>query len=60
MRTLAEDVETLQRDGIVGHPGAFDLAWAQEVRADVDAAFEQALARPGGAVAGVVQGAAIE
>lgn len=47
---FAADVETLQRDGIVGHKGAFDPDWVRQLKEDVDAAFEAALARPGGAV----------
>lgn len=40
----------LQRDGIVGLPGAFEPSWADELGEDVAAAFEQALARPDGAL----------
>lgn len=47
---LAEDVGTLQRDGIVGHKGAFDPGWVAALREDVDAAFAAALDRPGGTV----------
>jgi Phytanoyl-CoA dioxygenase (PhyH) len=47
---FAADIETLQQDGIVGHKGAFDPDWVRRLREDVDAAFEAALARPGGAV----------
>jgi hypothetical protein len=47
---LATDVDTLYRDGIVGHRGAFDPAYVRELREDVDAAFAAALDRPGGAV----------
>ena len=47
---LTGDVETLQRDGIVGLRGAFDPAWVDRVREDVDAAFAEALRRSGGAV----------
>jgi hypothetical protein len=47
---FATDVETLQRDGIVGHKGAFDPDWVRQLKEDVDVAFEAALARPGGAV----------
>ncbi len=47
---LSDDVATLQRDGIVGHRGAFDPAWVDRLREDVDAAFATALERPGGTV----------
>ena len=40
----------LYGDGIIGLKGAFDRRWVQELRKDVDAAFEDALKRPGGAV----------
>jgi hypothetical protein len=37
-------------DGIIGCPAAFPVAWADAMRADMDAALAEALARPGGAV----------
>jgi hypothetical protein len=40
----------LYGDGIIGLKGAFSRAWAEELREDVDALFEEALRRPGGAV----------
>ena len=40
----------LQTDGIVVCKGAFAPDWVQQVRADVDAAFEEARSREGGAV----------
>jgi hypothetical protein len=40
----------LYGDGIIGLRGAFDRSWVQELREDVDALFEDALQRPGGAV----------
>ncbi len=40
----------LYGDGIIGLKGAFDRAWVGELREDVDALFEEALKRPGGAV----------
>ena len=40
----------LRRDGIVGLKGAFEPSWADELGEDVAAAFEQAMARPGGAL----------
>jgi hypothetical protein len=47
---LTADLEVLQRDGIVGHRAAFDREWVARLREDVEAAFADALARPGGAV----------
>ncbi len=50
----ATEVEVLsgriRSDGIVGLPGAFSRAWVQQLGEDVDAAFSEALDRPGGAV----------
>ena len=40
----------LYGDGIIGLKGAFSRAWAQAMREDIDGLFEEALARPGGAV----------
>ena len=40
----------LYGDGIIGLKGAFERGWVQELREDVDALFEDALKRPGGAV----------
>nr|WP_296073353.1 phytanoyl-CoA dioxygenase family protein [uncultured Actinoplanes sp.] len=37
-------------DGITALPGAFSVAWADTMRADIEAAFAEAKARPGGAV----------
>jgi hypothetical protein len=36
--------------GITALPGAFDVAWADRMRADIETAFAEASARPGGAV----------
>lgn len=47
---LADDIETLHRDGIVGQQGAFDRDWVARLREDVDVAFAAALERPGGTV----------
>lgn len=47
---LSDDVATLQRDGIVGHRGAFTPEWVDRLREDVDVAFAAALERPGGTV----------
>lgn len=40
----------LYGDGIIALKGAFARDWVQQMREDVDALFEEALARPGGAV----------
>jgi hypothetical protein len=40
----------LYGDGIIALRGAFERDWVQRVREDVDALFQEALARPGGAV----------
>ena len=40
----------LYGDGIIALKGAFSREWVEQLRADVDAAFEEALTRPGGAV----------
>jgi len=40
----------LYGDGITGLKGAFGRDWVQQLREDVDAAYRDALARPGGAV----------
>lgn len=47
---IASDVETLSRDGIVGHKGAFSREWAEAMREDMLTAFWAAIQRPGGAV----------
>src|SRR3954471_16617248 len=48
------DVEEIRRglegDGIVARKGAFAPAWVQQLREDIDAAFEEARSREGGAV----------
>jgi hypothetical protein len=44
------DVETLQRDGIVGKQGAFSREWAEQMRQDMLTAFWDAIQRPGGAI----------
>jgi hypothetical protein len=43
-------VDGLYGDGIIGLKGAFSRAWVERLRADVDAAFEDAISRPKGAV----------
>ncbi|HYR06940.1 MAG TPA: phytanoyl-CoA dioxygenase family protein [Longimicrobium sp.] len=40
----------LYGDGIIALKGAFSREWVQQLREDVDAAFEEALKRPNGAV----------
>src|SRR3954462_11360282 len=40
----------LETDGIVACKGAFSRAWVQHVREDIDAAFNEARSRKGGAV----------
>lgn len=40
----------LYGDGILGHKGAFERAWVQRMRGEVDALYQAALRRPGGAV----------
>jgi ectoine hydroxylase-related dioxygenase (phytanoyl-CoA dioxygenase family) len=40
----------LETDGIIACKGAFTRPWVQQIREDVDAAFEEARSREGGAV----------
>lgn len=40
----------LHTDGITALRGAFSRVWAEQMRADIDIAFADAIARPGGAV----------
>jgi hypothetical protein len=47
---VAGDVETLQRDGIIGRQGAFTREWAEQMRQDMLTAFWDAIQRPGGAI----------
>ena len=47
---MSGDIETLQRDGVVGRKGAFSRAWAEAMREDITTAFWEAIQRPGGAV----------
>jgi hypothetical protein len=47
---VAEDVSTLHRDGIVGAKGLFERGWVEQLRRDMEAAYHEAIARPGGAV----------
>jgi ectoine hydroxylase-related dioxygenase (phytanoyl-CoA dioxygenase family) len=41
---------SLYTDGIAALKGAFERSWVADVRADIAAAFDEAIARPGGAV----------
>ncbi|GAA2217509.1 hypothetical protein ACFY2R_08925 [Micromonospora olivasterospora] len=45
-----EALGDLYRDGITACRGAFGVDWVERVAEDVDAAFREARARPGGAV----------
>jgi hypothetical protein len=54
--TYADDLDVdeirhkLHTDGIVARKGAFPREWVQRLREDIDAAFEEARSRDGGAV----------
>ena len=50
MQDVAKDVETLNRDGIIGLKRAFSREWAEAMREDMMTAFWSAIQRPGGAV----------
>jgi ectoine hydroxylase-related dioxygenase (phytanoyl-CoA dioxygenase family) len=45
-----EVATSLYTDGIAALRGAFSREWVADVRADMEAAFDEAIARPGGAV----------
>ncbi|WP_432510797.1 phytanoyl-CoA dioxygenase family protein [Kineococcus sp. SYSU DK001] len=45
-----ELVAAIYRDGIVARKGAFSTEWADRLREDIEAAFEEARSRPDGAV----------
>jgi hypothetical protein len=47
---ISTDIARLYRDGITARKGAFSPEWADRLGEDVDAAFKEALSRPGGAV----------
>ena len=47
---VAEEVDILMRDGVVGKKGAFGRDWAEQLREDMMTAFREAIQRPGGAV----------
>ncbi|GAT68957.1 phytanoyl-CoA dioxygenase [Planomonospora sphaerica] len=42
--------QELYCEGITARPGAFHVAWAEQMGQDIDTAFQEALSRPGGAV----------
>jgi hypothetical protein len=47
---IADNVETLYRDGVVGLKGGFSREWTEQMREDMMTAFWEAIQRPGGAV----------
>jgi hypothetical protein len=47
---VSADVEALYTDGITARKGAFTPEWTDRLREDIEKAFAEALARPGGAV----------
>lgn len=47
---VTPEVEALYREGITARKGAFTPDWADRLGQDVEAAFQEALGRPGGAV----------
>src|SRR4051812_10753561 len=47
---IASIMGGLYGDGIIGLKGAFTRDWVQQLREDVDVAYREALARPGGTV----------
>lgn len=47
---IAATVRALYTDGIYGKKSVFDAAWADRLREDIEVAYADALARPGGAV----------
>ncbi|MEU1437132.1 phytanoyl-CoA dioxygenase family protein [Streptomyces sp. NPDC005786] len=47
---VSSDVTALYSDGITARRGAFAPEWADRLREDIEAAFQEAFARPGGAV----------
>ena len=48
--SVASDLETLHRDGIVARKGAFDREWVEAMREDMMTAFWAAIQRPGGTI----------
>jgi hypothetical protein len=49
-QSVEADVATLERDGIVGRPGAIPREWVEAARQDVLTAFWSAIQRPRGAI----------
>ncbi|MFE8954410.1 phytanoyl-CoA dioxygenase family protein [Streptomyces althioticus] len=47
---VTADVAALYEDGVTARKGAFTPEWADRLREDIEAAFEEARSRPGGAV----------
>lgn len=47
---VSSDIAALYSDGITARKGAFSPEWADLLREDIEVAFREALARPGGAV----------
>ncbi|MDX3061014.1 MULTISPECIES: phytanoyl-CoA dioxygenase family protein [Streptomyces] len=47
---VSADIDNLYRDGITARKGAFATEWVYRLGEDVNRAFQEALARPGGAV----------
>jgi ectoine hydroxylase-related dioxygenase (phytanoyl-CoA dioxygenase family) len=47
---VSDDVETIDRDGIVGRKGAFERAWVERLHEDLMTAFWSAIQRPHGTV----------
>lgn len=47
---IATTVKSLYRDGLDARKGLFPAAWADQLREDIEAAYAEALSRPGGAV----------
>ncbi|MEU0120888.1 phytanoyl-CoA dioxygenase family protein [Streptomyces albidoflavus] len=47
---VTQDVANLYEDGITALKGGFSREWADRLREDIEAAFAEARARPGGAV----------
>src|ERR1700712_13410 len=47
---LQELTHRLHEGGVIGLPGAFSRDWVRQLGEDIDTAFDEARARPGGAV----------
>jgi hypothetical protein len=47
---LQELTHRLHEDGVIGLPGAFSRDWVRQLGEDIDTAFDEARARPNGAV----------